>query len=146
MSWMRHGKTHEVSRDLGLTGSNHGVSKKLRQIARSMGLESIRELRDADTHARMSDSENATSDELFGLIERQDYKCALSGIEITPKTAALDHITPISKGGTNQIDNLQWLDRKVNKAKSTMMQDDFIKLCRAVASHHPRTCSPNDLP
>lgn len=68
-------------------------------------------------------------------LEQQDYRCALSGVHLTPSNAALDHIVPVSEGGTDDVENLQWLDKIVNRAKSTLSQDEFIEMCRRVAAY-----------
>ena len=67
------------------------------------------------------------------LIEKQKYRCALSGVELTPETAALDHIVPITDGGGDDIDNLQWVHEEINRMKGTMDNDQFIKTVKRVA-------------
>ncbi len=78
---------------------------------------------------------SASSNELRDMIERQDFKCALSGRTLTPDTAALDHKVPVANGGTNDAANLQWLHDEVNKAKGTMPLDAFVRLCCEVADY-----------
>jgi hypothetical protein len=65
---------------------------------------------------------------------RQNYKCALTGRDLTPANASIDHIVPLSRGGSHAPDNIQILHRDVNAAKGTMMHEEFIALCREVAS------------
>ncbi len=72
---------------------------------------------------------------LLDLIEKQQYKCALTGIELTPDIAEIDHITPTSQGGTNDVDNLQWLHREVNRMKGSLDQARFVELCKLVAAN-----------
>ena len=67
------------------------------------------------------------------LIEKQKYRCALSGVELTPETAALDHIVPITDGGGDDIDNLQWVHEEINRMKGTMDNDQFIKTVKRIA-------------
>lgn len=73
--------------------------------------------------------------ELVCLVESQCYRCALTGWDLKPETASLDHILPVSRGGDHSIENLQILDYRVNKAKGTMTADEFVEMCRAVAAH-----------
>jgi hypothetical protein len=134
LAYMETGSPTQVARRLGLTGSPKGVTKKLTQIAKSMGLSGIREL---GVSASIGDS-RATATQLKELVERQKYKCALSGISLTPETAQLDHVVALSDGGSNSIDNLQWLDGVVNRAKGTMSQDEFVAMCVRVAKHARR--------
>lgn len=79
-----------------------------------------------------ADGGELTRDEVIRLIERQRFRCALSGWPLTPQTAALDHIVAVTRGGQHQIDNVQVLHRDVNRAKGTMTNEEFIALCGAV--------------
>lgn len=76
----------------------------------------------------------AAVNEIVGLIEKQDFRCALSGVTLKPEEASLDHVTPLSSGGTNEIFNLQWLHKDVNQAKGKMSNEEFIAMCRRVAA------------
>lgn len=72
------------------------------------------------------------------LLERQNYRCALTGRPLTPELASLDHIVPVRCGGMHQIENAQVLHRNVNRAKTTMNNEEFIALCREVVEHAAR--------
>lgn len=76
---------------------------------------------------------------LYQLLERQKFRCALSGRPLTPETAVLDHKTPIARGGRNCLENVQWLHAEVNDAKGTMSQARFVSLCCNVASANGQT-------
>lgn len=78
--------------------------------------------------------EPITAKRLHELLESQEYRCALSGRELTPQTAALDHIKPLSSGGGNAISNAQIVQYDVNRAKGDMANDEFIAMCRDVAA------------
>jgi hypothetical protein len=65
----------------------------------------------------------------MALLERQHFRCALSGRALTPATAALDHIVPIRAGGEHIIENVQVLDKDVNRAKNALTSAEFIELC-----------------
>lgn len=61
--------------------------------------------------------------------------CPYTGLSIEIGTgASLDHIVPRSKGGTNDLVNLEWVHVKVNMAKSNMSREEFIEFCRLVAT------------
>lgn len=47
------------------------------------------------------------------LIERQNFRCALTGRLLTTDTASLDHIVPLTQGGKHEISNVQALHRTV---------------------------------
>ena len=64
------------------------------------------------------------------IYERDDRTCQICGEETRffnslydtpwdkePKAGSVDHITPVSKGGTDGIDNLRWACRSCNCAR-----------------------------
>lgn len=71
---------------------------------------------------------------LRGLLVRQDFKCALSGRELTPSNVQADHIIPVSKGGSTDMSNVQLLTSEVNAAKGAMSQDEFVAMCCDIAT------------
>jgi 5-methylcytosine-specific restriction endonuclease McrA len=86
------------------------------------------------TRSRTSErGSNLPFQELCELLEKQDYRCALTGRELTPDDIAVDHIVPISCGGDFSIKNSQLVSKSVNRAKHTMSQEEFITLCRSVS-------------
>ena len=76
-----------------------------------------------------------TAKMIFGLLEKQQDRCALTGCELTPETASLDHIRPLSRGGSHELNNLWVIGHHVNSAKGSLTVDEFVALCREVASH-----------
>lgn len=73
---------------------------------------------------------------LYKLIQWQEFRCAITGRELTPENASLDHIIPVSKGGEHLLENIQFLHADVNRAKGTMTMDEFIAMCAEVTAHH----------
>lgn len=130
------------------------AQQRLMRTARSMGLASVRQLPHiacADAHAdavirnditpriepssRKQDKFPATKKRLYELLEAQEYRCALSGVSLSPSTASLDHKTPVSDGGTSDMDNLWFVHCDVNKAKGTMSISEFVAMCRRVSQY-----------
>ena len=72
---------------------------------------------------------------------KQKGLCALTGRRLD-RTAHLDHIVPVSRNGTNDISNLQFLDPEVNQAKSDLSIDAFINLCKEAIKHHESNAIP----
>lgn len=85
------------------------------------------------------------ADELSKLWGRQRGLCALTGITLVPgENASLDHVTPRSKGGGNEISNLRWIDFPVNRAKSDMSDDELRELCRRILDYRPNDYAATD--
>ena len=62
-------------------------------------------------------------------------KCAICGKPIKFKEMTVDHKIPLSKGGTNDLSNLQLAHLMCNRAKSDLMNDEFMKLVNRIAFH-----------
>jgi len=87
---------------------------------------------------------SVTKEQILELLEKQDYKCALSNLplimsksyskdrtnQISSTTASLDRIDS-SKGYT--LDNVQWIHKDINKMKNNFNQDYFIEICKKIA-------------
>ena len=104
-----------------------------------MGFSGVKEAKKHFGYKTNADSTagEVESSDLRKLLEMQGYKCALSGVRLEPKNAELDHKVPLSRGGTNDLGNLQWLTREVNRAKGAMDNDEFIAMCNQVARNTP---------
>lgn len=111
------------------------VQEHIKKVARSLGFDGIKQARKHYNLNANGGSEHAEveSADLKKLLEMQGYQCALSGVRLEPKNAELDHKIPLSRGGTNELGNLQWLSRDVNRAKGAMDNDEFIAMCKQVA-------------
>lgn len=53
------------------------------------------------------------------VFQRDNYRCRECGATNKETTLEIDHIVPVSKGGTNNIKNLQTLCKTCNRAKHT---------------------------
>ena len=53
------------------------------------------------------------------VFRRDNYRCRECGATNKETTLEIDHIVPVSKGGTNSLSNLQTLCKKCNRAKHT---------------------------
>lgn len=85
-----------------------------------------------------------TREDLLSLLEEQNYLCAISGLPLTCQlekgkrfwsNASVDRI---EAGGPYTKDNIQLVCRAVNSWRSDMPLDEFIKVCKAVASYQER--------
>ena len=89
-----------------------------------------------------NDTDRPTAKRIRQLIEDQQYRCAMTGIELSPDDANLDHIVPISAGGEHVMGNVQVVHRVINQMKSTLPKDDFINWCRKIALHAEQNNEP----
>ena len=93
-----------------------------------------------------------TPEYILNLLINQDYKCALSGVELilsrsyavermksnNSTTASLDRIDP--KLGYIE-GNVQWIHKDVNYMKNDYNQDYFIEMCKLIAENYDKSSS-----
>jgi 5-methylcytosine-specific restriction endonuclease McrA len=136
---------------VGVVASTLGVSieavrSNLKQISKRLGTKTPaeilaelrpnvpqKELRPNVAQNCPASDDKVTGARLLTMIENQEYRCALSGIELEPDTAVLDHKIPRKRGGKHELSNVWWLHRDVNRAKGTMTVDEFRLMCSRVA-------------
>lgn len=66
-------------------------------------------------------------------------KCELTGRIIDIENTSswhLDHIVPFSRGGSNTLDNCRIVCKEANVAKSDLLDEEFIQLCKDVLAHN----------
>ena len=80
----------------------------------------------------MKSSTKVTPTVALRILEQQQYRCALTGRELAPETAVLDHIVPLARGGAHAASNIWVLHREVNQAKGKLLLEEFYDLCRQV--------------
>jgi len=63
--------------------------------------------------------------------------CALTGrkIDILKDSYCIDHIIPVAKGGTNELENMAIVIPEANAAKSDLTNEEFVALCKEVCEH-----------
>jgi hypothetical protein len=80
------------------------------------------------------------ADALRALWEKQGRRCALTGAPIAPgPDMSVDHRMPVCRQGSSDIENLQWVTLAANHSKRGMTNEEFVALCRAVATTHGTT-------
>ncbi|RQM94427.1 hypothetical protein COR53_07845 [Staphylococcus pettenkoferi] len=72
--------------------------------------------------------------DIYKLIERDGGRCYLCGDDVLfsynfnhPKYPTIEHVVPISKGGTHSWDNVMVACRDCNTRKKTKSLEDFLK-------------------
>lgn len=78
---------------------------------------------------------------LLEILEKQNYRCALSGLELTcelevgknfPRNVSIDRI---KAGGSYEKDNIQLVCKALNCWRSDTSIEEFVTFCRAVSNH-----------
>ena len=82
-----------------------------------------------------------TGGTLLDILKQQNFRCALSGCELTPENVSSDHKIPLSNGGKHELKNVHLVTRQVNAMKGTMSVEEFVSMCRRVADCSERTQS-----
>lgn len=72
----------------------------------------------------------------WGIAKRQKLRCAISGIKLTKDNISVDHIVPLSKGGKNTFENIQFVERHINVMKNDRPMEQFLFYCREVAKNN----------
>lgn len=62
--------------------------------------------------------------------------CYLCGESLSGRRTAVDHVIPVSKGGSCDVSNLRWTHHECNILKSCLYLHDFVDICKKVAKHH----------
>lgn len=70
--------------------------------------------------------------------ERQNEKCAYCGTRRKLANMTVDHIIPFSKGGTDEIENLQCTCKLCNHMKADMMPSEFTAFVRYILENSIR--------
>ena len=74
-----------------------------------------------------------------------DNKCYISGRDLPDDFSKieLDHIVPVSKGGSNDISNMGPTLRHSNAMKSDMTMEELLELCTDVLENHGYSVKKN---
>lgn len=69
------------------------------------------------------------------LFDQQSGICPYSGLKLEIGIDAdLDHKTPVSKGGSNEIENLQWVHSMANTMKWHYSEEEFLNMVCLIAA------------
>jgi len=61
------------------------------------------------------------------VLKRDNFRCKFCGKTANDTQLHIDHITPLSKGGSNNLENLQVLCAECNQAKSNKTEFAYVK-------------------
>jgi hypothetical protein len=91
------------------------------------------------THSRVERKRYFNRSELFALWNKSSGVCGICGNPVAPEKAAIDHIMPISRGGSNDFDNLQIAHVGCNNLKGNMTQGEYQEQRQRHTQHGSRT-------
>ena len=78
--------------------------------------------------------------ELESKLRSQGSRCVYSGRLLdVHSNAQLDHIVPKSQGGSDSMENFQWVDQRCNAWKSSMPEAEFLQLVEEIYHHRVAT-------
>ena len=144
------GKTYkEIKEELGCSLStisfhcaegqkekSNARSRKLRKDSYNSLYKKIRYFQKRDSKNKYYDKSKPLTFTLEEFKEKfpKNTKCYLSGIDINldNKDWELDHIIPISRGGSNSLDNLGILHKEVNQMKGRLLNEELIEWCQKI--------------
>jgi len=66
-----------------------------------------------------------SKDERAAIARSQRYKCMYCGVRLTTDNLQIDHMYPVSRGGSNDDENLQALCRRCNIRKGNHTDEEF---------------------
>ncbi len=90
------------------------MQKELEWVIASKQKQAEKKVKKIHSQRRRSDFAKNYDQFMLALIQRDGYKCAICG---TIENLTIDHIVPLSKGGSDEINNLRLLCRTHNSQK-----------------------------
>lgn len=75
--------------------------------------------------------------DLWKIAKAQKMKCPFTGEKLTSLNASLDHIIPVSKGGTNEPSNIRLVVKWVNLMRLNYSDYEFIEMCHKISNYRP---------
>lgn len=82
----------------------------------------------AGTAKRCGYSRSEFSKVVLALWHEQKGKCAISGLDLVPGlNIEIDHIMPLSRGGSSKKENLRLIHKFINKLKDSFTDDEMVQ-------------------
>jgi len=70
--------------------------------------------------------------ELKTLLEKQSFRCKLTGDKISFDNMELDHILPTTRKGKNELSNVRWVTKEANRLKQNLTDKELKTLCNKI--------------
>ncbi len=95
----------------------------------------------------IANSHKVTPKDLLNLWDQQFGLCALTGETLVMgDNASIDHKIPISRGGSSDIKNLQWVTKIANGVKTDLTPEELISFCINVLKKDGYQVAKGDTP
>lgn len=79
-----------------------------------------------------------TQKERLDIYVRDKGRCGICGEFVSPEKYTVDHIIPLSRGGTYEYGNLQCTCRRCSLMKADALPEDFIDIVAKVMKHQAK--------
>lgn len=77
------------------------------------------------------------SKELKGMVfEQSNGYCAICGKPLTPESYTVDHIVPLSRGGTNEMSNFRCVCKRCNEWKGDSLDGEMVTMLSQVGGYY----------
>ena len=128
-------ETTEMPNDLAVSILNR-CSTKLKGF-KSIPAASVKNISSSNSSAKIIKTPRRcfTAKERRDIYVRDKGICGICGKFVPPDSFTIDHIVPISKGGTYEYSNLQCCCRKCNQLKADALPDDFFQVMLSVVDY-----------
>jgi hypothetical protein len=77
-----------------------------------------------------------TTKDFHHLLEvEQEFRCALTGLDLTPDTVTIVHKIPMKKGGKHVLANVHLVHKSIAKLAKDHTLDELLVISQAVVKH-----------
>ncbi len=70
--------------------------------------------------------------EIRELLHKQDFKCFLTGRELSPENVEAEHILPVSQGGEHKVENLCLIIDSLRELKRYRNPEEILSIAKDI--------------
>lgn len=127
--WYRNNKERSAKNHREWWNANPEKQKEYRQKFRRNNPKKIARWEKNNTYRRRALKRQAegsfTYEEFFALCNESGWICAYCGCQLDPETATADHMIPLSRGGSNNIENIAASCLSCNCSKKDKTPEEY---------------------
>lgn len=94
----------------------------------------FKNLADQSNYSRHKPKDKLTAQHLFSIAKEQKLICPYTGLKLTKQTMSVEHVVPLSKGGTNTRDNIRLVHVWANRMKLDHTLAEFKTMVKLLAA------------